>query len=170
MTSLYNHVEEWIGTLNTNQWLINKQLEGLSHEDTLLDLPFRGNRMNWVVGHIAEHRDWMLRAVDCTTLMPAKEAMLYRRGSDPLTDDSPVVPLETLINYLSQAKTCIISRLESADEDFLNEKPTTGILMESQRDRTRFQRLSGLLWHETYHMGQLELLRQLAGTDDAILQ
>jgi len=170
MNTLQNQVEEWIGTLNTNQWLIDKQLEGLSHDDTLLELPFRGNRMNWVVGHLAEHRDWMLRAVDCTTLMPAKEAMMYRRGSDPLTDDSPAVPIETLLGYLSQAKMCILLRLESADKAFLSEKPTTGILLESHRDKTRFQRLAGLLWHETYHIGQLEILRQLAGTDDAILK
>ena len=170
MISVQYQVEEWIDTFNTNQWLIEKQLEGLSQEDTLIDLPFRGNRMNWVVGHLAEHRDWMLRAVDCTTLMPAKEAMLYRRGSDPLTDDSPAVPIETLLNYLRQAKACIITNIESADESFLTEKPTSGILMESHREKTRFQRLSGLLWHETYHMGQLEILRQLSGTDDAILK
>jgi hypothetical protein len=29
--------------------------------------------------------------------------------------------------------------------------------------------VAGLHWHETYHVGQLELLRQLAGTDDAII-
>ena len=169
MSTLQVQIEEWIVTFNTNQWLIETQLDGLTHEDTLLELPFRGNRMNWVVGHIAEHRDWMLRAVDCTTLMPAKEAMLYRRGSDALTDDSPAVQIDTLMNYLHQAKDCIVDRLQSADEKFLMEIPTTGILMESHRDRTRFQRLKGLLWHETYHIGQLELLRQLTGVNDKVL-
>ena len=137
--------------------------------DTLLDVPFRGNRMNWVLGHLAEHRDWMLRNVDCKTQMPANHAMIYRRGSDELTDPSNAVELETLMSYLEQARDCLLNTVESASEDFLNEIPETGILMESHRERTRFQRLKGLLWHETYHMGQLELLRQLTGVNDAVL-
>ena len=35
--------------------------------------------------------------------------------------------------------------------------------------RRRPQALASQHWHETYHTGQLELLRQLAGTDDAIV-
>ena len=170
MSALQLQVEEWVSTINTNQWLVEKQLEGLSHEDTMLELPFRGNRLNWVVGHLAEHRDWMLRAMDCTTLMPAKEAMMYRRGSEPLMDDSDAVAIETLLGYLRQTKTCLENQLQSVSDDFLMEIPTTGILLESHRDKTRLQRIKGLQWHETYHMGQLELLRQLAGTDDAILK
>jgi hypothetical protein len=37
------------------------------------------------------------------------------------------------------------------------------------REQPRGAALAGLLWHETYHLGQLELLRQLAGTDDALI-
>jgi hypothetical protein len=32
-----------------------------------------------------------------------------------------------------------------------------------------FERIEGLHWHETYHTGQLEILRQLAGTNDRIV-
>ncbi len=169
MTSVELQIKEAIGTLNTNHWLIGRQMDGISHAETLIELPFRGNRLNWVLGHIAEHRDWMLRAMDCTTLMPANHAMLYRRGSEPITD-ADAVDIEILMDYLNRAKTCITTQLESATEDFLNETPSDGILMESHRERTRFQRLQGLLWHETYHIGQMELLRQLAGKNDAILQ
>ena len=169
MSVLQQQVKEWMATFSLNHRIIQMQLKGLSHDDTLIELPFRGNRMNWVIGHLAEHRDWMLRAVDCTTLMPAKQVMMYRRGSDALTNTDEAVALDVLTGYLDQSKTCILSVLESANEDFLNEKPDTGILMESQRDRSRFQRFQGLLWHETYHVGQLELLRQLTGVDDAVL-
>ncbi len=30
------------------------------------------------------------------------------------------------------------------------------------------QQLDGLAWHETYHVGQAELLRHLAGKDDQV--
>lgn len=170
MSQLQNEIQTWIGTLGTNQWLIESQVEGLSHEQSMITPPFRANRMNWVVGHIVEHRDWMLRALDETTLMSANDVMTYRRGSEEMQADSDVLELVTLIALLKRSKDTLIATLSQADEDFLQEKPQTGILLESHKDKTRFQRLQGLLWHETYHTGQLELLRQLAGTNDAILK
>ena len=169
MDSLQTQVADWVATLNINQWIIDQQIKGLTHADSLRPLPFRGNRLNWVLGHLAEHRDWMLRAVDAKTLMPAKEAMLYRRGSESLTDDSDVVEMATLVGYLNEAKGVLLTAVQAAADPFLLEKPETGLLLESMRDRTRLQRLQGLLWHETYHVGQLELLRQLTGTDDKVL-
>lgn len=169
MSALQVQVKEWMATFQLNHRIIEMQMAGLTHTDTLIELPFRGNRLNWVIGHLAEHRDWMLRAVDCTTLMPAKQVEIYRRGSETLTRNDQAVNIETLMGYVRQSKDCIVATLDAATDDFLNEKPASGILMESQRERTRFQRLQGLLWHETYHVGQLELLRQLTGVNDAIL-
>jgi methionine salvage enolase-phosphatase E1 len=34
---------------------------------------------------------------------------------------------------------------------------------------TILERLQSLVWHETYHIGQLEPLRQLAGKNDKII-
>ncbi len=168
MEKIHNDVQDWIATLNLNHWIIEQQLNGLDHDDSLLKLPFRANRLNWVVGHIAEHRDWMLRAVDGEPLMTAKQALLYRRGSDPITDED-AMPLATLVTHLNTAKGALIAKLEQVDADFLAEKPQEGLLLEGHRDRTRLQRLQGLLWHETYHVGQLELLRQATGANDKII-
>ena len=164
-----NEVQNWIGTLNINHWLIEKHIEGVWHEQTMIQAPYNVNRMNWVVGHLAEHRDWMLRALDETTLMPAKEAMLYRRGSEPVQDDTEVVQLEVLLDYLRRAKECLTAKLSTVDDAFLLEKPQTGILLDSHKDKNRLERIQGLIWHETYHIGQLDLLRQVAGMNDTIL-
>lgn len=169
MNYFQTQVHEWISTFNLNHWIIEKQVEGINHEQSMLALPFQGNRMNWVVGHLCEHRDWMLRAVDGKTLMAAKDVMVYRRGSDPLTDESEVLQLDAMLESLRTSKDSLVSKVASADEAFLMETPQAGILMDSHKDKTRFQRLQGLLWHETYHLGQLELLRQLSGVNDKIL-
>lgn len=167
--SMQDEIQSWIGTLNTNHWLIEKQSEGLSHEQSMLATPFRANRMNWVIGHILEHRDWMLRALDQKPLLSAHEAMIYRRGSEPLQDDSEVLQLDTLLDYLRQAKDCLIVTVSGADEAFMLEVPESGVVMESHKTKNRLERIQGLIWHETYHTGQLELLRQLAGVNDAVL-
>jgi hypothetical protein len=38
-----------------------------------------------------------------------------------------------------------------------------------ERQQTVGDRIAGLHWHETYHTGQLDILRQLAGKDDGVL-
>jgi len=163
-------VERLVSTLNLNHWLIEKHLEGLSHEQTMIQAPYNINRMNWVLGHIAEHRDWMLRYLGEETLMSDDEVQMYRRGSESLQDDSEAIQVETLLGYLRQAKDNIIAILENAEEEFLAEVPQTAICLENHRTQTRLQRVQGLVWHETYHIGQVDLLRQVAGMNDAILQ
>lgn len=161
--------QHWLEIFATNHWVIDKQLDGLTHEDSLIMPPFRANCLNWVVGHIAEHRDWMLRALDEPVLMPASAVDIYRRGSQAMQADDDVIDFSTLLAYIAQSKRDIVSAMQTAMPEFLTEKPQTGIIMPSHKDKTRLERLQGLLWHETYHTGQLEFLRQLAGKNDAVL-
>ncbi|MGB1286670.1 MAG: hypothetical protein ACPG7F_09080 [Aggregatilineales bacterium] len=162
-------ITDWIATLALNTWIIQKQVDGLSHDDTMLKLPFRGNRLNWVLGHIIEHRDWMLKALDAEPLLFDNTADIYRRGSAEINAETPVLTLETLIELLQTGQTKIAESVTSATPEFLMEVTGRNYLMESHRDKSRLQRLQGLLWHETYHTGQTELFRQLAGKNDAVL-
>src|SRR4051794_4037563 len=43
-----------------NVGIIKAQTAGLTHDESLLQLPFRGNCMNWVIGHILEGRNTIL--------------------------------------------------------------------------------------------------------------
>ena len=43
------------------------------------------------------------------------------------------------------------------------------LIQTARGETTLGERLVFLHWHETYHVGQLELLRQLAGTNDAVI-
>lgn len=53
-------VTDLIESLERNLYIIKVQTQGLTHADSLLQLPFRGNCLNWVVGHIAANRNTML--------------------------------------------------------------------------------------------------------------
>ncbi len=39
-----------------NVEIIKMQTENLTHEDSLIQLPFRSNCLNWVVGHVLANR------------------------------------------------------------------------------------------------------------------
>jgi uncharacterized damage-inducible protein DinB len=144
-------------------WVIARQTEGLTHADSLLQLPFRGNCLNWVLGHIAVSRDHAIELLRGTPVLREDEAKLYQRESEPLTDPDKAVQLSQLLDALTRQEERILATLQAAEADALQ------AYVDDERKRTLGDRLEFLHWHETYHVGQLEILRQLAGTDDAII-
>lgn len=141
--------------------IIHMQAKGLSHEASVLQLPFRGNCFNWVVGHLVQHRDVVLKALGQSPLLTEAQKEMYKRGSAPLTDGATAVALPQLLRLLDESQkqiTAVLQTLPVEAFDQIYREPST--LGESLRF---------LHWHETYHTGQLEILRQLAGTDDAII-
>ena len=144
--------------------IIKLQTDGLTHGDSLLQPPVRGNCLNWVVGHIIAGRDTALVLLGQKLLWGEEEASRYRTGSEPLTGSEQALPLERLLGDLDRSQQRLESALQSiSPEELAQVKEFRG------SERTLGQALSGLHWHETYHTGQLELLRQLAGKNDAII-
>lgn len=158
---LQMQIDSFVRTLETNLWILRSQSDGLTHEDSVLQLPFRGNCLNWVIGHIAGRRDSMLRILGETPLLTEAEARLYETGSEPITNGDEAVRIERLLECLNRGIDRIKAAVETTShEDFL--KPYDDKM-------TILQRLQGLAWHETYHVGQTEVLRQLAGKDDKVI-
>ena len=151
-----------IGTLEANMFVLRKQLEQLTHEQTMMQLPFRGNCLNWVVGHIVEHRDKMLTLLGEGGAFNEVETELYKSGSDPITTGERALPLERLFADLEGNHQRLIEKLVQLSAEDLAMKPAGS-------ERTLGERLSGLTWHETYHVGQTEILRQLAGMNDKVI-
>ena len=144
-------------------WLIHKQAEGLTHAESLLQLPFRGNCFNWVLGHILVSRDEALALLGEAPTLTEAEAARYKRGSDPITDEEQAVPLEKLLQVFDTAQERLVAALPQVSSE-----RWTAIYNE-ERQQSVGDRVAGLHWHETYHSGQLDILRQLAGKNDAVI-
>lgn len=155
-------------TLAQSFWLthhiIRLQTDGLSHTDSVLQPPFRGNCLNWVVGHIIQGRDSVLALLGETSVLNDADAARYGTDSEPITKAEMGLPLKDLLHALDRSQERITARLDHASSDQLE-----GLVHFRGREQTLAQAIAGLHWHETYHTGQLELLRQLAGTNDTIL-
>ena len=137
-----------------NTQVLKEQCDGLTNEDSLLQLPFRGNCMNWVLGHIAVHRGRILNLLGEPPL-PGPDLSLYDRESEPLNSESPgVLQLHDLLTCLDTYQERIADGLASAAHDH-------------PADVSR--KVFFLYFHETYHVGQTELLRQLAGKNDKVI-
>ena len=154
--------EMLIGTLEGNYYVLAQQTRDVTHEDSLLQLPFRGNCLNWVIGHIVQHRDLMLAVLDADPVLNAEEASIYESGSAPIVESSQALPFERLLADLALSHERLIAILQTISEEELTAPYGDG-------RRNIGQRLAGLGWHETYHCGQTEILRQLAGKDDKVI-
>lgn len=143
--------------------IIKMQTKGLTNEDSLRQLP-HGNCLNWVLGHIAVHRDSVLQTLGAPPYM-GDAGVRYKRDSEPLTHtDEGTLTLEELLSWLDRSQERIASALSKMDEASLAREYGSG-----DRKTTIGQRVFFLYFHETYHVGQTELFRQLAGKDDKLI-
>ena len=146
-----------------NVGIITMQTEGLTEEDSMRQL-LHGNCLNWIVGHIAVSRDGVLETLGEPPLM-GTYGVRYKRGSDPVTQtDEGTLTMEELLIWLDRSQERIATALSRMDEAALTREYTSG-----DRKTTVGQRAFFQYFHETYHVGQTELFRQLAGKDDKLI-
>lgn len=147
-----------------NAGVIARQAEGLTHNDRLIQPSERGNCLNWVLGHIAVHRDYILEALGEKKILGAAPIARYDRGSAPILGEGEgVLPLATLLAAIDQTQVNIaVALARSSPADLAKEAPKS-------EPKTVAEMAFFLYWHETYHVGQTEYLRQLAGTDDHVI-
>jgi hypothetical protein len=145
--------------------LIKSQTEGLTQADTLIQPQPTGNCMNWVLGHILENQITMLTVLGGASPVDPAALIIYKRESDPITkDQTGVHQLEWLLNGIDALHNALVACLaEMNDADFARE------IQQGERKFTVGWRFLFLHFHYTYHVGQLELLRQLAGHSDKIV-
>jgi len=146
-----------------NLWIIEAQTAGLTHQDSLVQVPGM-NCLNWVLGHLADYRDQVLAMLGEAPAL-GEEGARYQRESDPVTGDGPgVVPLERLLAVLKEGQVRISAALSALSDEALGAEE-----MVNDRRLTLEDRLHFAYFHDTYHTGQTELLRAVAGKTDKVI-
>lgn len=154
-----------ISLLERSYGVLKGQTAGLTHEDSLLQYPFRGNCLNWVLGHILASRSSAMVALGLPPLWTDEQRAPYMRGSAPITPENAAVALrfEDMLRDLDESQAQIIAALKT--------KTFTDMQMISDRPPACLgERLGNFVWHEAYHAGNTEPLRQLTGKDDQVIK
>ena len=145
--------------------IIRMQGEGFSHLDSLRQLPFRANCMNWVVGHVVSNRMNIFKLLKAIHLVDGQTFSRYERESDPILRDGPGVLLfEDLIHSLEKSQKELDDILEMQTSDELQRME----MIFGSRAMSVADWLFFFYFHETYHVGQTEILRQAAGMNDKV--
>ena len=149
-----------------NVSLVEAHAEGISHEDSLTQTPYNVNCFNWVVGHIITSRNALFRNIAGEELWSTDDRLdRYRRESEPITGDGPGVwKLDDLLTALRESQDRIAQNLGTATPEYLAEE-----IEVDGRSASREARILFAYFHDTYHTGQLDLLRQMSGKSDKII-
>jgi uncharacterized damage-inducible protein DinB len=149
-----------------NVEIVKMQAAGLSQADSLVQLPFRSNCFNWVLGHLLSNRRTVLRLLGDEQTIPEAQIARYEYGSEPVTgEEEGVLSVETLLALLDKAQAQIARRLDTISDEEL----ARPMLPFGTRERTLGEWLFFFYFHDCYHVGQTEILRQAAGKNDKII-
>lgn len=148
-----------------NLRLMMMQSAGISHAESLIQTPYNINCLNWVLGHLAVNRDRVLLTIGEDPLLSEDEFDRYKTESDPIKEDGEdVVKLDRLLEVLTDGQEMINTGFSQ-----LTEARLFGLIQVGERQIQLGERLHGFYFHDTYHTGQTDLLRQIAGTNDKIV-
>lgn len=153
------HPRALIKLFGYNAEIINKQTAVLSHEDSLLQLPFDANCLNWVLGHIISSRSLPLQLVGEAPVWTEAQRAAYRHLSTNVqADDAGILRLETLVADFNRSQERLVHGLNQTSYEAMCQPS-------GYRDNTIGDSLAYFHFHEAQHVGQILYLAQYAGKD-----
>ncbi|MDF1597556.1 MAG: DinB family protein [Acidimicrobiia bacterium] len=156
---------QFVRAFARNVSIIQMQSEGLTHQDSLIQTPYNVNCLNWVVGHLVTGRDDLLLAVRASAVWSEETKERYLRESEPILEDGPgVLPFSDLLDALAETQRRIEQSVGALTEQQMAVEALIGDRPVSLASRLRF-----FYFHDTYHTGQTEILRQFAGANDKVI-
>ena len=146
--------------------VLQRNLDGLTHEESLRQPEPGGNSINWVLGHLVSTQSGMQRTLGENPVWDEERGRPYARGSNGTLSETDAVPLEVLRKDWKQALASSIDGLSRLDSEKLG---TPAPFSPTQNpDETVGSLLEAIVFHQAYHCGQTGVLRRLAGREGAI--
>jgi len=145
----------------TWQWVVEVQTEGLSQKDLMLQPQPGGNCMLWVLGHMVQSMKDIVMAIGATEPVGYEAYERFERTSEPLLEDEPGLPdLAKIREDFTALSKLAAETLENQADSYFSEPGWNG---------TKGATILFFSFHMSYHAGQLEYLRNLAGKTEKVI-
>lgn len=144
---------------------VKLNVEGLSHEESLISPQPAGSCANWVLGHMLYSYEQTLPFIAQRPVLTEGALERYRRGSPPLADGSEAREFAELLRVWDEAAKRIDAGLEGLTSEALARSHN---YFGGKSETTLARFLNFIFFHQAYHAGQLGLLRRVAGKEGAI--
>lgn len=156
--------ETIVAQLRFAQWAASRNLEAMTHADSIVRPAGGGNDFNWVLGHVIAVRNALLAALGEEPLWEPERSRAYGKESSEETGSR--LPLDELREALTASHERVVAGLERIDDALLDGKAPFS--PGNNPDETLRSLLGKIVVHESYHIGQLGALRRVAGKQGAI--
>lgn len=134
--------------------LIHRFVDGVTHEESIWQLPFEHNCMNWILGHIVANRSHVLEVFTISHAWRDEILGRYHTETPPVTPESESVQFDQLITYLDESVTLLKPALAQMTDEQIDTLHTN-----YRGEKSRYDHAKGFHWHEAFHLGQLEILQ-----------
>jgi len=137
-------------------------LDGLTHEQSLVQPSHGGNCANWILGHLVKMQNGVMRLIGEKPVWESDQ--LLRAGFGAITGPDHAIDWDILKDRFLGSRERCLAAISALSDDALAETlphPFGGTC-------SRAELLNLLAFHQSYHTGQLALARRIAGLDGAV--
>ena len=143
-------------------FIAQKNLEGITHEESLVRAADTGTHINWIVGHIVGIRNRVLPSLNQQPVWDADTTTGYCTG----LAGQQLLPFDEIVRAFHESTERLIAGVAQAtDADYASKAPFSP---GNNPDETLGTLLMKCTVHEGYHLGQTGILRRVAGKEGAI--
>lgn len=161
-----NEIEVLRQQARTIQRVLRSNVEGISHEESLIQPQPTGNCLNWVIGHLVVAYQLVFPLLKQEPVISEERLKPYARHSSPLRDRAEALPLPELLAAFDKASERVDAGLTRLTPGRLDE-PAPFSPAKNPKETVR-SLLASISFHQAYHAGQTGLLRRIAGKPGAI--
>jgi len=134
-------------------------LKDLTHEQSLFQPPDGGNCPNWILGHLNLSRATWLGMLGAKAPWADDKYARYNMGSEPLADGSGAVDFAEMVNDFFALTKPLSEALAAASPETLAQ--SSPFDMKGDGSTTVGMMMSGMAFHDAYHLGQIAILRRM---------
>ena len=144
--------------------VIGRNIDGLTHADSLAPAAGGGNTANWILGHLVNVQNGVMRVIGAPPVWES-EQLERARFDHPIRTAADAIDWDTLVERFNASRGACLAALAALSDESLAEKMPGPFGDPS----TRAGLLAVLAFHQSYHAGQLGMARRAAGKKAAIL-
>lgn len=164
--SKLNEVEVFRNDAHLTSQALKANVAGLTQADSLVQPSPGGNCLNWVLGHLLSVYNDVLLMLGQEQVVDPEKLNRYARGSAPIQNPAGALELSELLSAWDKVLARIDTGLAGLTPERLDAKAP--VSPTNNPNETVRSLLAVVGFHQAYHVGQVGILRRIAGKPGAI--
>jgi hypothetical protein len=147
-------------------YVLDKNIQDVSHEESLTSVENGGSCLNWVLGHVIRTRDLALASMGQTPLFPIEEFNAYDDRGGSQFGPETALPFDELKRRFQATQERLLGVINNMSSEAMAARPQRSLT--GDPNETVGSNLATFVFHESYHVGQTGVLRRVSGKPGVI--